>query len=89
MCVFIWNDYSPDDYKIIMECERGFIVIEVQDKAGNVFWPFMIFWANYFHYADVEKDVLQHRLTHKAIKRIDYFEPLVSTKYSDSTCLLF
>ena len=24
-----------------MECERGFIVIEVQNKAGDVFWPLM------------------------------------------------
>ncbi len=57
MCVFYLEyHYSPRDYKIIMECERGFIVIEVQDKAGNVFWPLMVFpKANYFHYADVEK----------------------------------
>jgi len=91
MCVFYLEyKYSPDDYKIIMECERGFIVIEVQDKVGNVFWPFMIFpQANYFHYADVEKDVLQLvELTHKAIKEnLIIFEPSGTTKYSDSTCL--
>jgi hypothetical protein len=71
MCVFYLKyNYSPDDYKIIFECERGFIVIRVQDKAGNIFYPLMIFpKARYFHYADVEKDVLQLvELTHKAIK---------------------
>lgn len=81
--------YLPCDYKIIMECERGFIVIEVQNKAGDVFWPLMIFpKANYFHYADVEKDVRQLvELTHKAIKEnLIIFEPVGTTKYSE-TCL--
>ena len=37
VCFYLEYHYLPYDYKIIMECERGFIVIEVQNKAGDVF----------------------------------------------------
>jgi hypothetical protein len=73
MCVFYLEyHYFPGDYNIIMECECGFTVIEVPDEEGNVFQPSMIFSeAGYFHYTDVEKDILQLlELTHKAIKKI-------------------
>ncbi|NLM17448.1 MAG: hypothetical protein GX221_07000 [Candidatus Riflebacteria bacterium] len=70
--------YSPCDYKIILECERGFIVIKVQNTDGDVFRPSMLFpEAKHFHYAAVEKDVLQlTELTRKAIKEnLIIFEP--------------
>lgn len=87
MCVFeLEYLYIPLGYKIVMVCERGFLVIEVQDKEGNVFWPMMIFKeARYYHFADVEKDVIQLvELTRKAIKEnLIIFEPAGTTKYSD------
>ncbi len=89
MCVFhLEYHYSPSDYKIIIECERGFVTIEVQNKLGEVFWPLMIFPdARYYHYADVEKDVLQLvELTHKAIKEdLIFFEPAGTAAYTNVT----
>lgn len=62
--------YIPKDYLITFECERGFLVIIVEDKNDNYFWPSMIYpEADYFHYADVKKDIAQLvDLTYKAIK---------------------
>ncbi len=71
MCVFnLEYHYSPRDYTIIMNCERGFLVIEVLDKDGKIFWPAMIYpESRYYHFADVEKDILQlAELVYKAIQ---------------------
>jgi hypothetical protein len=72
MCVFYLEyDYSPSRYKIIIECERGFITISVKDQAEKQFSPWMIYpESRYYHFEDVDKDILQLiSLTHQAIKK--------------------
>jgi hypothetical protein len=72
MCVFYLEyDYSPSCYKIIIECERGFITISVREQTGRHFSPWMVYpESRYYHYEDVDKDVYQLiSLTHQAIKK--------------------
>lgn len=71
MCVFYLEyQYYSFNYKIIIECERGFITLKVKDKDNNTFSPWMIFpEARYYHFQDVDKDVSQLiELTYKAIE---------------------
>jgi hypothetical protein len=72
MCVFYLEyKYIPLDYKIIIECERGFIIISVTNQIGEKFSPWMIYpEADYSHYEDKAEDVLQLvRLTYQAIDK--------------------
>lgn len=72
MCVFYLEyDYSPSRYKIIIECERGFITISVKDQAEKLFSPWMIYpESRYYDFEDVDKDIFQLiSLTHQAIKK--------------------
>lgn len=78
--------YLPLDYTISLDCERGFITIQAQNKDGEIFWPLMIFpEARYYHFADVEKDILQlATLMRKAIKEnLIIFEPTGTTAYAN------
>lgn len=71
MCVFYLEyNYVPHKYKIILECERGFITMNVKNQEDHIFSPWMIFpEARYYHFEDVDKDVSQLiELTYKAIK---------------------
>lgn len=70
MCVFYLEyEYMPNCYKIIIECERGFITISVKDQTGRCFSPWMIYpESHYYHFEDVDKDIYQLiSLTHQAI----------------------
>lgn len=74
MCVFYLEyDYSPSCYKIIIECERGFITISVKNQDGRCFSPWMVYpESRYYHSEYVDKDVYQLiSLTHQAIKKND------------------
>lgn len=74
MCVFYLEyDYYPSCYKIILECERGFITILVKDQTGRHFSPWMVYpESRYYHFEDVDKDIYQLiSLTHEAIKKND------------------
>lgn len=70
MCVF-WFEYMylPQNYKIRVECERGFIQIELINEDGKKFSPGMIFpEARYYHFEDRKDDVHQLiELSYKAI----------------------
>lgn len=70
---YLEYDYSPSCYKIIIECERGFITISVKDQAGRCFSPWMVYpESRYYHFEDVDKDVYQLiSLTYQAIKKND------------------
>lgn len=61
--------YLSEKYKIRLESERGFITIKVRNDKGDIFYPSLIYIeAEYFHFADKEKDVFQLiALTKKAI----------------------
>lgn len=70
MCVFYLEYiYLPLNYKIVIECERGYITIKVINKEGLIFSPWMIYPdANYYHYEDRITDVKELvELTHQAI----------------------
>lgn len=71
--------YFINHYKIILECERGFLTINVKDQVGNIFSPWMIYpEARYYHYEDVDKDIYQLiDLTYNAIKKKEakFIEP--------------
>lgn len=72
MCVFYLEyEYKPLHYKIIIECERGFIVIAVENKNGEKFFPWMIYpETDYYHFEDKPEDVKQLiKLTHRAITK--------------------
>ena len=72
MCVFYLEyELSSFGYKIIIECERGFITISVKDQTGRCFYPSMIYpEADYYHFEDVDKDIYQLiSLTHQAIMK--------------------
>ena len=72
MCVFYLEyEYSKKPYKIILECERGFLTIEVEDQAGNVFFPGMIYpEARHYHFEDVDEDIEQLvQLTYRAFEK--------------------
>jgi hypothetical protein len=74
MCVFYLEyDYTPNQYKIIIECERGFITISVINQKGDHFSPWMIYpESRYYHFEDVDKDIYQLiSLTHQAILKND------------------
>lgn len=71
MCVFYLEyHYVPYQFKIILECERGFLTLTVKNLEENSFSPWMTFpEARYYHYVDVDKDIFQLiQLTDKAIK---------------------
>jgi len=61
--------YLLEKYKIFIESERGFITIKVKNEKGDIFFPSLIYGeADYFHFADKEKDVFHLiDLTKKAI----------------------
>ncbi len=68
----VWGleySYLLEKYKICIESERGFITIKVKNDKNDIFYPSLIYSeANYYHFADVEKDVFQLiYLTKKAI----------------------
>lgn len=70
MCVFYLEYLEIKyNYKIVLECERGFITINVKNQDGAIFSPRMIYpEARYYHYTDVDKDIYQLvQLTYKAI----------------------
>ena len=72
MCVFYLEyEYMPLHYKIIIECERGFIVITVKNTNGEIFSPWMIYpEADRYHFEDKPEDVEQLvKLTHRAIAK--------------------
>ncbi len=72
MCVFYLEyEYSKKPYKIILECERGFLTIEVEDQAGNVFFPGMIYPGARRHYfEDMDEDIEQLvQLTYRAFEK--------------------
>ncbi len=90
MCVFYLEyDYSPSCYKILIECERGFITISVNNQAGNRFSPWMIYpESRYYHFEDVDKDIYQLiSLTHQAIMKneIKFLTNNELRKLSEST----
>ncbi len=90
MCVFYLEyDYSPSCYKILIECERGFITISVKNQAGNRFSPWMIYpESRYYHFEDVDKDIYQLiSLTHQAIMKneIKFLTNNELRKLSEST----
>ncbi len=70
MCVFgLEYEYTPKNYRIKVECERGFITVEVINEKGLKFSPWMIYpESRYYHFEDRENDVKQLvELTYKAI----------------------
>ena len=70
MCVFgLEYVYLPLKYTIKVECERGFIQIEIIDEEGKTFSPWMIFpESRYYHFEDKKSDVHQLiELSYKAI----------------------
>ena len=76
----VWGleySYVLEQYKICIECERGFITITVKNDVDERFYPSLIYSeADYYHFADNKKDVFQLiDLTHKAIseKEIIFF----------------
>lgn len=78
MCVFYLEyEYFPLNYKIIIECERGFITICVKNEEEKRFSPWMIYPnTNYYHYEDRIDDVIQLiELTHQSIvkQEISFF----------------
>jgi len=78
MCVFYLEyEYMPLNYKIIIECERGFIVISAENQKGETFSPWMIYpEADYYHFEDRPDDVAQLvKLTHQALaeQRISFY----------------
>lgn len=71
MCVFYLEyEYIASHYKIILECERGFLTIKVIDKVNMIFSPWMIYpEARYYHFEDKDEDIYQLiNLTYRAIK---------------------
>jgi hypothetical protein len=63
--------YMPSQYKIVVECERGFITILVTNQVGNHFSPGILYpEARYYHFEDVDRDIYQLvNLTYRAIDR--------------------
>lgn len=68
---YLEYDYIPLKYKIVIECERGFIGITVENKNGEIFSPWMIYpEADYYHFDDKSEDVEQLvKLTHRAFTK--------------------
>lgn len=86
MCVFYLEyDYLINNYKIILECERGFLTIKVINQDGYIFSPWMIYpEADYYHFEDVEEDIFQLiSLTHIAITKneITFVDPNIVVHY--------
>ena len=72
MCVFYLEYmYLPSKYKIMIECERGFITIQVTDEDGKRFSPWMVYpGTNYYHYEDRISDIEELvELTYQAIAK--------------------
>lgn len=72
MCVFYLEyDYKPMNYKIFIECERGFITINVTNHEGKRFSPWMIYPdTNYYHFEDRIDDIEDLvKLTYRAISK--------------------
>lgn len=78
--------YSLEKYKIIIESERGFIEIRVYNDRDEIFYPKLIYSeADYFHFADKERDVYQLiNLTKRAIDNnaIVFFTEKEIVKYN-------
>lgn len=79
MCVFYLEYvFLPLNYRIVIECERGFITICIKNQENKRFSPWMIYPdANYYHYEDRINDIEQLvKLTHQAIvkQEISFFD---------------
>lgn len=69
-CFYLEYEYSPQKYKMILECQRGVITLDVKNQEGNTFSPWMIFQeARQQHSLYSDQDIYKLiGLTHKAIK---------------------
>lgn len=61
MCVFyIEYEYLPKGYKIIGDCERGYITMTVKNNANQLFRPgFLYPEADRFHFEDRIDDLVE------------------------------
>jgi len=72
MCVFYLEYiYISLNYKIVIECERGAIVIEVRDEEGKRFSPWMIYPNTFYtQWEDRLRDIEELiELTYRAIDK--------------------